>query len=338
MVACVSIEPSIPVQGDAEAVAASADLPAGELMTRSTASLPLSKSEKSPETPIDIKSTHASARLTEPLMHEISGFAGSQRYGNLLYAINDSGNPPYLFAIDNSGSLIERWSVDAENRDWEELDNIILNGQNYLVIGDTGDNLQVHKNAKLHLLPEPDIPKTSDLLKPTITITFTYEDGPRNVEAFSTSGQSIYLLSKEPVGPSGRTRSGIYRLRLPNELAELNNEDTFIAERVGTMPLRRSNIESALASSIVDVDLSHPTALSINSTNSAGYILTYREVLHVRRLSDQSWSEALAKPATRLFSHRLRQAEAMSLLNEQALWLTSEGRGSELLSVPLAPP
>lgn len=343
--ACASIQPTPPVQNEdaqlANTTKADSSVDARDVESAESAdpakAFALSAHERSTAASIPIKRPYAAAALTYPQMEEISGFADSQRYDGLLYAVNDSGNQPYLFAINKRGALIEKWTIDAANRDWEELDNIALDGHNYLIIGDTGDNLRNQPTASLHFLPEPEIPKKSDHLKPAFTLTFSYEDGPRNVEAFSTSGRSLLLLSKEPVGSRGRSRSGIYRLQLPEKPDLISKGDVLIADRVGTMALRRGTVESTLAAKFKDVDLSHPTAMSISRNDTIAYILTYREVLSVQRQTDQSWEEALSKPAKRLFSHPLRQAEAMTLSDEQALWLTSEGRGSELWTISTVP-
>lgn len=288
--------------------------------------------------PLTVIRTGRTGNLQSPELNEVSGLAASVRYPGLLYAINDSGNSSVMYAINESGQSLEQWRINARNRDWEDMARISLAGENFLVIGDTGDNLRIHKSATLHLFREPALPANTDNLDPTHTIQFQYEDGPRNVEAFAAVGQTLYLLSKEPVGLNGPSPTGIYQLDLPENLHQLPSDKLLIARRIGKMPLRIGGMESRLAAALAGVDLSHPTALAFDAAGKTAYILTYREVLRVRRTGQQNWAEAFAQPAERLLSHKLAQAEALALSEGRSIWFTSENAGAPLWAIPLVAP
>lgn len=299
--------------------------------------LPLSKPTADQLQPLNIERKRKTGSLKHAELSEISGLSASTRYPGLLYAINDSGNAPILYAIDETGQLRHQWNINARNRDWEDMARVQLAGTSYLVIGDTGDNLRIHKQSTLHLLTEPTIPATVDTLVPAHTLTFRFEDGPRNVEAFAAYGSSFYLLSKEPVSAQGRAPNGIYQLDVPDDLSSLSNT-VLTARRVGTMPLRPAGLEAKLAAAVAGVDLSHPTAMAFDTAGNTAYILTYREVLSVTKSRDQSWAEAFSLPATQVTRHALAQAEALTVSAGRAIWFTSENVGAPLWAIPLDPP
>lgn len=288
--------------------------------------------------PISISGIGQTGLLADDQLKEISGLAVSARYPGVLYAINDGGNASILYAIDETGLLLSQWDIDARNRDWEDMTRLSLNGTQYLVIGDTGDNLRINETAVLHLLREPDMPAIPGALHPGISITFRYEDGPRNVEAFSAIGNTVYLLSKEPLPATGYSPHRLYRLTLPENPDALDRSTILTASFVGTMPSRAAGIQARLAASLAGVDLSYPTAMEFNSAGNTAYILTYREVLRVQRGPSQSWAQAFADNAERVLSHRLKQAEALTISPGRAIWFTSEKINAPLWAIPLTPP
>lgn len=286
--------------------------------------------------PVTVNQPQRTGRLNNAQLNEVSGISSSYRYPGLLYTINDSGNNPTLFAISETGESVAQWRINsANNRDWEDLTRIELQGFSYLVIGDTGDNLRTHNAAVLYLVLEPDIPATSHTLTPAYTFSFTFDEGPRNIEAFGATGSTLYLLSKEPVSTSGRQPHRVFALDLSEATV---NPDKLVARRVATMARRASNVESWLAATLANVDLSHPTALEFDSSSNTAYVLTYREVLRFRKQPQQSWAEALAKKGERIWAHRLPQAEALSVSPGRAIWFTSEGTHAPLWTIPLKPP
>ena len=138
------------------------------------------------------------SRLTES-----SGLAASRRMPGLLWTLNDSGNPPELFAIDSSGRDRGVFRVEgAENRDWEAL-ALARCGRTYcLYIAEVGDNNARYSSLKLYRVAEPARPEApGGTVVPNGTIELRYEDGPRDAEAILvTADQKVYLISKEKSG------------------------------------------------------------------------------------------------------------------------------------------
>ena len=281
---------------------------------------------------LDIKSIQKTGNLQNSALTEISGFSASKDWPGVIYAINDSGNSAKLFAISESGKDLGEWRINARNRDWEELASITLDGQHYVVIGDTGDNLKVHRTNTLYFIREP-VPgsKATQPLKPHMSISFVYEDGPRNVEAFAVHDKTLYLISKEPITASGTQPSRLYSLDIP--VTQPSN--TLTARFLTTLPPVRQSLEAKLAASFVGVDLNHPTALDIDPNGRTAYLLSYRQVLRYQRLPEQSWAQTFQTSGTRMHFHQLGQAEALALAPGRAVFITSENPAAPVWAIPV---
>jgi hypothetical protein len=282
--------------------------------------------------PVIVDKITRTGKLENPQLTEVSGMTASRKSPGVLYAINDSGNSATLYAFSEKGQHISKWAIKARNRDWEDLDSVEIDNQSYILIGDTGDNLRIHRNSTFYLIAEP-LPNQGpdEFLTPYMTIDFVYEDGPRNVEAFAVHEMTIYLISKEPVSPSGVTASRLYALQIP--LTQPLNALTaaFITE----LPVPQTNLESMLAASFAGIDLGHITAMDMTASGHAAYLLTYREVHKIERSSDESWSAAFQSRGIRIHTHNLEQAEALAISPGRSVFVTSENRGAPLWSIPI---
>lgn len=282
--------------------------------------------------PVIVDRILRTGQLENSQLTELSGMSASKDSPGVLYAINDGGNSATLYALSEKGRHISQWAIKAKNRDWEDLDSIEINNQNYILIGDTGDNLRVHSKSTFYLVAEPVLAQPgNEPLTPYMTLDFTYEDGPRNVEAFAVHGTTIYLISKEPVSPSGATASRLYALQIPLTQPAKPLTATFVTE----LPIPRPSLQSKLAASFAGIDLDHVTAMDITASGRTAYLLTYREVHKIERSSDQSWSVAFQSRGKRIHTHNLGQAEALTIAPGRSVFITSENRGAPLWSIPI---
>jgi hypothetical protein len=145
------------------------------------------------------------SRLEHPRLSESSGLATSRQEPGVLWTLNDSGNPPELFATDTSGQDRGVFLVaDAENQDWEALGLASCGVKQCLYAADTGDNRLRRETVRVYRVPEPPIRNTTAReVRADGVLELGFEDGPRNVEAiFVTSRQDLYLISKEQRGPA----------------------------------------------------------------------------------------------------------------------------------------
>lgn len=135
-------------------------------------------------------------------LNELSGLSRSNINSNLLWALNDGGNPAVLFAINTKAQIKARYLLEGiRNIDWEDISNYQLNGKNYLVIADTGDNTGKRSDLLLHIVEEPNQLVESGQIKPIRSIRFQWADGARDVEAISAdvARQQFLLISKKRV-------------------------------------------------------------------------------------------------------------------------------------------
>ena len=141
---------------------------------------------------------------------ESSGLAPSRRIPGLFWTLNDSGNPPELFAIDTAGKDRAVLRVEgARNRDWEALALGRCGAADCIYIGEVGDNNARHDTLRIYRVVEPGRQALSRRTLPLNgVIAFRYQDGPRDAEAIVvTPEQDVLVISKERSG-GGR----VYRL------------------------------------------------------------------------------------------------------------------------------
>ena len=101
---------------------------------------------------------------------EISGMEHDA--SGIIWAINDSGNEPYVYQINERGEIIKKtWIANATNQDWEELTQD-ENGNMY--IGDFGNNRNNRQDLVVYIV------RISDLMKKDTAaaerIEFAYDD------------------------------------------------------------------------------------------------------------------------------------------------------------------
>ena len=157
---------------------------------------------------------------------EVSGLASSQQHPGIVWATNDSGRGPYLYAVSIDDCRIRATLrlLDTPARDHEALAiGRDAEGRDVIWIGDIGDNADSWPYVRIHKVIEP--AKLRDAAVPVTTYRFTYPDGPRNAEALLADPRKerLWVISKESgVG-------GIYALPSPMSPSRTPMQ----AERVG---------------------------------------------------------------------------------------------------------
>ena len=132
---------------------------------------------------------------------ESSGLASSNRYDQVLWSMNDSGNAPELFALSTQGDDLGTWTLEETvQSDWEALSDFVLDGQPYLLIADVGDNFRWKPVHSLIVVKEPDVGQPEErTISEEWRIDFSYPDGVfRDCEAVAVdqSRDRVLLLTK----------------------------------------------------------------------------------------------------------------------------------------------
>jgi hypothetical protein len=126
---------------------------------------------------------------------ELSGLALSR--SGLLWAHNDSGDSPRLFALDRRGRLRREVAVgNAQAIDWED---IAIRGRT-LYVGDIGDNLAQRPNVTVYRLAEP---RTTSAQAQRIDLR--YADGAHDAETLLVDPRTgaIVVVTKDLGGVAG---------------------------------------------------------------------------------------------------------------------------------------
>ena len=263
-----------------------------------------------------------------PVLKPESGFRHSFGNDDLYWAINDSGNEAELFAITDSGKQIAKIALPIANRDWEDLSSFVLDGQVWLMIAETGDNLHRYDHASLYFFKQPDPGNPPASLELQHQIDFTYEDGPQNIEAVAVSvtEKTILLVAKDAAS------SNIYSL--PLSFAKTAPELS-VAKNAGQMAsLFQTSEDRWWELAVAKRLLFSPTAIDISADDRLAVVANYRHAYLFRRNSGQDWASALAQQPQLLSSYRTEQTEAVAFApGIDKILIGSEGRFAPLLSV-----
>ncbi len=264
-------------------------------------------------------------RLQPVALKETSGLAISRRSSGNLWAINDSGNTPQLHLLRIDGAEVGYATVlGVQNRDWEDLASFTLEGEPYLLIAETGDNLAIHDTCSVFVVKEP---PARDLklrvgLPIAWQINFKFEDGPRDCEsvAVDVAAGKIVLVSKRELIP------GLYELPLRPETRK-----TLVAKRKGSVMLTGDPTLIAGKRRARDYRW-QPTALDISADGSAAVLATYRHALYFRRKNQEPWTAAFSRPPIQLTPHRLNGCENAAFSSDgNEIFLTAEGQRSPII-------
>ncbi|MCY7355152.1 MAG: hypothetical protein LH470_08785 [Lysobacter sp.] len=265
-----------------------------------------------------------SGLLVDVQLNEVSGMAASRRHEDVLWLIDDGGNPARLFAVSNRGRSLARFDVAGVTKtDWEDLAAFELDGKRYLLIADTGDNGGLRKTLQLHVVEEPSRVQNATL-KPAWSIAFQWPDGARDCEAIAVDvvQKNVLLISKKRQPPE------LFALPLRPSNAGLQT-----ARLVGTLTgVPQASAEDRAANPTRARLHGQVTAASISPDRRTLAVMTYRNVLFYSRSANQTWKQATAaKPKVHALPW-LPQAEALTwAANGRGLYATGEFAPAPLL-------
>lgn len=136
---------------------------------------------------------------------EASGIAASRMNPDVLWTHNDSGGSASVYAFNAQGKHLGVYSIAGiTNRDWEDMavGPGPVDGQQYLYIGEIGDNNAQYDLKYIYRVPEPTVNSNQLPVNRTIAdvekIAFRYPDGNRDAETLMVDPltKDIYIVSK----------------------------------------------------------------------------------------------------------------------------------------------
>lgn len=230
--------------------------------------------------------------ITSGELEEVSGLAASRAHEDVLWVIEDSGNPAHLHALSRRGEVLARYQVEgAPNVDWEDMASFDLHGKHYLLVADTGDNGGRRKDFMLHVFEEPKA-LANGTLRPAWSIRGRWPDGPRDCEAVAVDAAAgqILLVSKK------RSPPDLFALPLAKPTSTNPRRGWREARRIGrlagvpeaSMDLKRNDPKRARLFPQV-------TAADLSPDGRTLAVLTYGSVLFYRLSPGEEWGRAVAR-------------------------------------------
>ncbi len=259
-------------------------------------------------------STFATPRLaglmTDVRLVEFSGMASARRK-NRFWAINDGGQAPVLWQIDQKGKIVAQLKLEnVENIDIEDLASFSLKPPgrvrlHYVAVADIGDNAAVKNDHKIYIVPDVAGRKAAG---PDWTIRFRYPDGAHDAESLAVDAKRgyLYIVIKRVLPPI------LYRVPLQPSSNEVQT-----AERIATLegiPVNDQN--SPDARNAVRFG-SQPTGAVMGCDGNELLLLTYASVYRYHKANSESWASALVGQKPQLLPlPPMFQAEAITLTRD----------------------
>lgn len=200
-------------------------------------------------------------------------------------------------------------------------------GKPCILIGDVGDNLAWRNRYFLHLIKEPDIRKSGDMIhgsiRPSWSISFTYEDGPHDCESVAVDvyGEKILLLSKRDNPPV------LYELPLREQENAVAGK--CVKGKNDPGPAAKGNEHTGYTR--------YSTGMDISPDGMSAVVLTYTGAFYIRRNRDTGWATAFSGPKKKIMFAHLPQAECICFNKKgTGIYITTEQLPAPLIGIDLS--
>jgi hypothetical protein len=234
---------------------------------------------------------------------EASGMADSRAIPGNVWLEEDSGNPAEMVLLGYDGKTKGRIAIpNSQNVDWEEmaLGPGPTSGQNYIYMGDIGDNNAGRPFCQIYRFIEPK--SLTEKIGTVERINYVYPDGPRDAEAMFTDPQTldIWIISKR------ESKVHLYKLAYPQNINVVTTLQAF-----GELPL-----------SLV-------TGAAISPDGSEILVRTYTAVYYWKRKAGQTIADALQTAQGRQLGYRVEpQGEAICFDKDAKGFFTTSERAT----------
>lgn len=262
-------------------------------------------------------------RITDKDIPESSGLAISACQTGVIWTHNDSGDGPFIFALDMTGKHLATYKVEnAKNKDWEDIAaHKDPSGKCFIYIGEIGDN-DLKREPTVYRIAEPQVPadgSKSDTKEPLQTapaesLHFKYPDHDHNAETLMVHPVSgdIYVLSKEKSEPSS-----VFKLK-----PIFDSSDLQTAEKVGEL-----KVPSIPFGLLTGGDIAPDGKHAIICDYTMGYELTLPD-------SESNFDAIWAQPPTPVDLGKRDHGESIAYnIDGSALIAGSEGENEPLFQI-----
>lgn len=237
------------------------------------------------------------------LSKKLDETSGLEIINKQLVTINDSGNDPVLFYINESGNILDERKLNCcKNNDWESL----AADSDYVYIADFGNNYDTRKNLSIIKIP---IDKSSNENPEIINFLYPeqkkfkriYRRSEYDAEALISFGDILLIFTKN----KRKKITEIYSLP--------KNGGNFKAQKIGSL-----NTESIVTGA--DYDKKTNTLVLTSTINFDEY--------YILVINDFSLNNKDYKINTYEIPIGKTQVEAIKIIDENTFWITSEDESS----------
>lgn len=165
--------------------------------------------------------------ISDSLSVKVNEQSGMVWYKNLFWVNNDSDCEPKLYAYNNEGLIEKEVEItNAQNLDWEAL----ADDQDYIYIGDFGNNFGDRKDLRVLRLAKSDIENSNQVEIEKIGIEWTdqYDFSRRkqnhdfDCEAFLSYNDSLFFFTKN--WANYRTRMYVSSKNIESQKLQIKGE------------------------------------------------------------------------------------------------------------------
>jgi hypothetical protein len=268
--------------------------------------------------------------VANPDLVEISGLSSS-RTQDVLWAHNDSGDTPRVFALRPSGKPLATYTLNgAEATDWEDMAIGAgpANGVAYLYMGDIGDNASIRPSITVYRIEEPTFdPTSSNQSADATAIVLIYPDGAHDAETLLADPENgdLYIITKNIAGAP----AGVYRAGAPHDTTV-----PITLENVGTIDF------AALAPTKVIPPESGALPLGLPKIPTGGEISADGRIIAVRTYGTVwLWDRAVGESVAEALAGEPCEGPSEVEPQGEAIAFAADGRGyitaSEGANVPV---
>ena len=236
------------------------------------------------------------------LSKKIDETSGLASFENNFLTLNDSGGKPALYSFNAKGDLLETHKIDgAINRDWED----IAQDSTHFYIADTGNNYATREDLTVYIVTRDF--KLKDSIKINYASQTNFKKKKKNkydAETLIAYGDSLLIFSKN------RKSQKTQLYAFPKEGGQ------FSLEKLHTF-----DVNALITGGDYDSN-SKQLVLTAYLPDYTQYIFK-AENFQLDQLEDIALEryQLPLKPA---------QIEAVKILDNGSVWITSEGEGSSL--------
>lgn len=237
------------------------------------------------------------------LSKKLDETSGLEIINKQLVTINDSGNDPVLFYINESGNILDERKLNCcKNNDWESL----AADSDYVYIADFGNNYDTRKNLSIIKIP---IDKSSNENPEIINFLYPeqkkfkriYRRSEYDAEALISFGDILLIFTKN----KRKKITEIYSLP--------KYGGNFKAQKIGSL-----NTESIVTGA--DYDKKTNTLVLTSTINFDEY--------YILVVNDFSLNNKDHKINIYEIPIGKTQVEAIKIIDENTFWITSEDESS----------